>query len=365
MIQRRKTRVVRIGKVAIGGHHPIAVQSMTSVKTEEVDATLAQIRAMADAGAEIARVSVFDERDAAVLGEIKRRSPLPLVADIHFRASFALKAIEQGVDKIRLNPGNIGGYERARPVILAARERGIPIRIGVNSGSVEADLLDKYGYPTAEAMVESALRHVEWCESLDFHDIVVSIKSTDLRTNIEANRRFAVQTEYPLHVGLTEAGLPGYGHIKSALGIGVLLLEGIGDTIRVSLTKGSGAQDVVDEVRAAFDILKATGRRQTEPEIVACPSCGRIAIDLEAAVREVQAEIRRRGIAEPIKISVLGCAVNGPGEAREADVGVAGGRGEALLFRGGRIVKKVAEADLVPALMEQVELFLAERRNPA
>jgi (E)-4-hydroxy-3-methylbut-2-enyl-diphosphate synthase len=359
--QRRKTEEVAIGNVMIGGHNPIAVQTMAAVKTNDVDAVVAQAKAAYEAGCHIFRVSVFDKEDAECLGAIKKRIPMPLVADIHFRPSFAMKALEEGVDKVRLNPGNIGGLEAAKPVILEAKKRGTPIRLGVNSGSVEKDLLQKYGYPSAEAMVESAMRHVEFCESLGFRDIVISIKSTDLQTTLENYRLLSKATEYPLHVGLTEAGMPGYGHVKSALGIGMLLLEGIGDTIRVSLTKGAQPNACVEEVRAAFDILKATGVQMDGPEVIACPSCGRIDIELEPAVAAVKAELQKRGIKDPIKISILGCAVNGPGEAREADVGVAGGKEEALIFRGGKITRKVPEAQLVSALLEEVETFIKEK----
>lgn len=363
MRQRRKTEQVAIGNVAIGGHNPIAVQTMAAVKTNDVDAVVAQAKAAFEAGCHIFRVSVFDKEDSECLGAIKKRIPMPLVADIHFRPSFAMKAIEEGVDKVRLNPGNIGGLEASKPVILAAKNKGIPIRLGVNSGSVERDLLEKYGAPTAEAMVESAMRHVEFCESLGFHDIVISIKSTDLQTTLENYRLLSKATEYPLHVGLTEAGMPGYGRVKSALGIGMLLLEGIGDTIRVSLTKGTEATACVEEVQAAYDILKATGVQMQGPEVIACPSCGRIAINLEEAVNAVLGEIKRLGVTEPIKISILGCAVNGPGEAREADVGVAGGSGEALIFSDGKIVKKVPEAQLVSALMDEVLSFIDRRKK--
>lgn len=353
MIRRRKTREVAVGDVIVGGNHPVRVQSMCTTPTKDVEATVREIVEAAEEGCEIGRVSVFDEKDADALAAVRKRSPIPLVADIHFRASLALKVLEAGIDKIRLNPGNIGGFERARPVILEAARRGVPMRIGVNSGSVERDLLEKYGSPTPEAMVESALRHVEFCESLGYRRLIVSIKSSDVQTTIENYRLFSKQSDYPLHVGVTEAGMPGYGTIKAAIGIGVLLLEGIGDTIRVSTT---GPPRI--ETRSAWDILRAIGLRVDRPEIIACPECGRIAIDLEKAVREVKARIH--DIKTPMKISILGCAVNGPGEAREADIGVAGGKGEALIFKKGRILKKVKEADLVDELVKEIRLYASE-----
>lgn len=353
MPERRKTRQVRVGNVLVGGNAPIAVQSMTTTKTSDLEKTLHQLRRMQEAGCEIGRVAVFDEEDADCLAALVKSIDLPIVADIHFRKNFALKAIEANVAKVRLNPGNIGGYERAKEVILAAKNKGIPIRIGVNSGSVEKDLLEKYGYPSAEAMVESALRHVEWCEGLGFKDIVVSLKATDLPTMLENYRMFSKQSDIPLHLGVTEAGQPGYGTIKSAIGIGTLLLEGIGDTIRVSLTG-----DPVDEVIAAYDILKATGARVREPELIACPMCGRIAIDLEKIVAEVKE--KTKDIRAPLKISLLGCAVNGPGEAREADIGLAGGNGEGLIFKKGKIWKKVKESELVDELVKEVRKMAEE-----
>lgn len=353
MIQRRRTREVAVGNVVVGGSNPIAVQSMCTTPTKDVEATVSEIIGAADAGCEIGRVSVFDEQDADALAAVRRRSPIPLVADIHFRASFALKALEAGIDKIRLNPGNIGGFARAKPIIEKARDRGVPMRIGVNSGSVERDLLEKYGYPSPQAMVESALRHVEFCESLGYHELIVSIKSSDVVTTVQNYRLFSKQSDYPLHIGVTEAGLPGYGTIKSAIGIGALLVDGIGDTIRVSTI---GHPRI--ETEAAWDILKATGARVREPEIIACPTCGRIAIDLEKAVREVKERIK--DVRTPMKISILGCAVNGPGEAREADIGVAGGNGEALIFKKGKVLRKVKEDQLVDELVKEIRLHEAE-----
>ncbi|MFN3485973.1 MAG: flavodoxin-dependent (E)-4-hydroxy-3-methylbut-2-enyl-diphosphate synthase, partial [Planctomycetota bacterium] len=364
MIVRRKTREVRCGKLVIGGDHPIWVQSLTTAKTADLEATKAEIRRMLDTGCEIVRVAVFNQADAQALGAVKRfLGDVPLVADIHFNYKFALEAIEQGVDKVRLNPGNVAGLsgrfddagrERVRQVAQAAGRKGIAMRVGVNSGSVEKDLLEKYGWATSDALVESALRHCEWLERCGFRDIVVSVKSTNMQYVIDATLRFARMTDYPLHVGVTEAGLPGYGTIKSAIGIGRILLEGVGDTIRVSLTG-----DKALEIQAAYDILKATGRRVREPEIVACPACGRIAIDLERIVREVKERIR--DVRVPLRISILGCAVNGPGEAAEADIGVAGGRGEGMIFRKGRLLRRVKEAAMVDELEREIRALAAER----
>ncbi len=363
MVARRKTREVRCGNLVIGGENPIWVQSLATSKLADTEAIRGEIRRMLDAGCEIVRVAVFDSRDAQALGEVKKYlGGVPLVADIHFNHKLALEAIERGADKIRLNPGNVAGLrgsfeaegrERLRQVAEAARRKGVSIRVGVNSGSVEKDLLEKHGWATAEALVESASRHCEWLERCGFRDIVVSIKSTDMEQNVEANLRFARLNDFPLHVGVTEAGLPGYGTIKSAVGIGRILLEGVGDTIRVSLT---GDKDL--EVRAAFDILKAAGRRAVDPEIVACPACGRIAIDLEKVVNEVVERIR--DVRVPMRISILGCAVNGPGEAAGADVGLAGGRGGGIIFRGGKILRRVEESEMAAELEKEIRSLAAE-----
>lgn len=363
-MERHKTREVRCGKLAIGGSNPIWVQSLTTQKTSEVEASKAEIRRMLDAGCEIVRVAVFDQADAQALGEIKRYiGDVPLVSDIHFNYKFALTAIEQGVDKVRLNPGNIAGLagtfdstgrERVRIVADAAKRKGVCMRVGVNSGSVEKDLLEKYGYPTPACMVESALRHCEYLESIGFRDIVVSIKSTNTQWMIENYRLWAKAADIPTHLGVTEAGLPGYGTIKSSIGIGSLLCDGIGDTIRVSLTG-----DKVLEIQAAFDILKASARRVREPEIVACPSCGRIQIDLEKIVNEVKDRIA--DVKVPIRISILGCAVNGPGEAAEADIGVAGERGRGIIFREGRELRRVKESEMVDELEREIRKMAQER----
>jgi (E)-4-hydroxy-3-methylbut-2-enyl-diphosphate synthase len=361
MLQRRKTREIRIGNRKIGAHHPILVQSMTSTLTEDLAGTIAQIRRLEDAGCEAVRVACPNDASAANLAAIKKACRVPLIADIHFSHRLALMAIEAGVDKVRLNPGNIGGKRKVQEVTKAASDRGVSMRLGVNSGSVEKELLEKYGWPSPEAMVESAMRHIEMLEELDFREFCVSIKSTDCRTLVEANRELARRCEYPLHLGVTEAGLPGYGSLKSAVGLGALLLDGIGDTIRVSL-----AADPEHELPVCFDILKATGRRVLSPELIACPTCGRIEIDLQKLVADVKIRVESKYPKLPVKISILGCVVNGPGEASEADIGVAGGKGSGLIYRAGKQVKVVKEHELLDALMDEVEKFHKEyaAKNP-
>ena len=353
---RRRTRTVKVGALFLGHEHPIRVQSMTTTDTHDVAGTVAQIEALAAAGCEIVRVTVNHDRAADALPEIRRRCPLPLVADVHFTHRLALRAIAAGVDKVRLNPGNVGSLERVREVVRAAQDAGVSLRIGVNSGSVEKDLLEKHGYPKPACMVESALRHVEWLEECGFRDIVVSIKSTNVQWMIEGYRLWARSSDVPTHLGVTEAGLPGYGTLKSAIGIGSLLCDGIGDTIRVSLTG-----DKALEMHAAFDILKASGRRVTSPELIACPECGRIQIDLKKIVNEVKERIR--DVKAPIQISILGCAVNGPGEAAEADIGIAGERGQGILFRKGVEIRRVKEAVMVDELEKEVRALAAERNG--
>ncbi|MBE3595435.1 MAG: flavodoxin-dependent (E)-4-hydroxy-3-methylbut-2-enyl-diphosphate synthase [Hydrogenibacillus sp.] len=347
MYTREQTKPVRVGNVVIGGQKTVVIQSMASTDTRDVEGTLRQIEALHAAGCQIVRLAVVNEDAAAALGEIKRRSPLPIVADIHFDHRLALKAIEHGVDKVRINPGNIGSKEKVKAVVQAARERGVPIRIGVNSGSVERRLLEKYGYPTADALVESALGHIEILEDLGFDDIVVSLKSSDVPTMIDAYRKMAELRPYPLHVGVTEAGTAFFGGIKSAVGIGTVLSYGIGDTIRVSL-----AADPVEEIKVAKNILKSLDIAASDPVVVACPSCGRCAIDLIGLANRVEAAVA--GLKRPWKIAVMGCAVNGPGEAREADVGIAGGHGEGLIFKHGKVLRKVREEELFDALMEEL-----------
>ncbi len=353
--RRRLTRRVWVGSVPIGGNAPIAVQTMTKTKTADIEATVAQIRRCQEAGADIVRVTVNDWEAAEAIREIVRRVDIPIVADVHFNHIFALKAIEAGVAKVRINPGNIGSQERIRQVLTAAKERGIPIRIGVNSGSLEKDLLDKYGYPTPEALVESALRHVAIAQDFGFDDIVISVKSTDVRLMIEAYRLLSETVDFPLHLGVTEAGLPHTGIIKSAVGIGTLLAEGIGDTIRVSLT-----DEPEREVEVGKEILRSLGLAQRSVEIIACPTCGRIEVDLFRITRELEEAIRAAGIRKPVKIALLGCVVNGPGEASEADIGIAAGRGVAILYRKGRVIGRVREEEIVPAILDELRRFEPE-----
>jgi (E)-4-hydroxy-3-methylbut-2-enyl-diphosphate synthase len=345
-----------VGSVPIGGNAPIAVQSMTKTKTSDIEATLAQIQRCADAGADIMRVTVNDWEAAEAIGQIVQRSPVPIVADIHFNHVFALKAIAAGVAKVRINPGNIGSRERIRQVLTAARERGIPIRIGVNSGSLEKDILDKHGYPTAEALFESAMRHVEIAQDFGFDDIVISVKSTDVRLMIEAYRMIAERTEFPLHLGVTEAGTTRVGTIKSAVGIGTLLAEGIGDTIRVSLT-----DHPEEEISVGKEILRSLGLAQRSVEIIACPTCGRIEVDLFSIVRQI--EDRIKGVRKPVKVALLGCVVNGPGEASEADIGIAAGRGVGILYRKGEVVRRVKEEEIVDAVIEEILNFVPDESN--
>jgi (E)-4-hydroxy-3-methylbut-2-enyl-diphosphate synthase len=351
--QRHKTREVKVGDKLVGGDNPIWVQSMTTTYTHDVEATVAEILRMEEAGCEIARVTVPKAKDAAVLSEIKSRIHLPLICDIHFDYKMALAALAHPIDKIRINPGNIGGYDRYRQVIRKARDRGIPMRIGVNAGSLERELVEKYGFPCPPAMVESALRYIEIAESEGYHDLIVSLKSSDIITAVEAYRLYAKQANYPTHIGITEAGQPPYGITKSACGLSPILLDGIGDTIRVSLL---APKEV--EINAAFDILQATQRRVRKPELIACPTCGRIEINLE----ELMAELQRRlgGRKTAVKVSVLGCIVNGPGEAREADLGIAAGKGKGVIFKRGEMIRNVQESEMVDALVEEIEIWEKE-----
>jgi (E)-4-hydroxy-3-methylbut-2-enyl-diphosphate synthase len=345
---RHKTREVRVGNLVVGGDNPIWVQSMTTTYTHDVEATVAEILRMEEAGCEIARVTVPKAKDAAVLDEIKRRIHLPLICDIHFDYKMALAALDHPIDKIRINPGNIGGYDRYRQVIRKAKARGLPMRIGVNAGSLERELVEKHGFPCPPAMVESALRYIEIAEAEGYHDLIVSLKSSDIVTAIESYRLYARQADYPTHIGITEAGQPPYAVTKSAAGLSPILLDGIGDTIRVSLLAPKEL-----EIQSAFDILQATQRRVRKPELIACPTCGRIEINLE----ELMEELRRRmgGRKTAVKISVLGCIVNGPGEAREADLGIAAGNGKGVIFKRGEIVRNVKESEMVDALMEEID----------
>lgn len=344
----KMTRQIRVGNVPVGGDAPVSVQSMCNTDTRDVAATSGQILRLADAGCEIVRCAVLDLDSADALGEIRKASPIPVIADIHFDYRLALRCLEKGIDGLRLNPGNIGEQWKVAEVVTAAREREVPIRIGVNAGSLEKELLEKYGHPTAEAMVESALGHVRILEDLGYDRIKISLKASDVPKTVEAYRLLSRRVDYPLHIGITEAGTVFSGTIKSSVGLGILLADGIGDTMRVSLTG-----DPVDEVRVGFEILKALNLRKKGINFVSCPTCGRCQIDLVAVANEV--EQRLRGIEAPLTVAVMGCVVNGPGEAREADVGVAGGKGEGLLFRRGEVVRKVSEAEMADALLELVE----------
>ncbi len=355
MITRRKSRQIQVGTVKVGGSAPITVQSMTKTDTRDVQATLLQIWALEAAGCDIVRCAVPVREAAEKLGEIKRQIRIPLVADIHFNYKLAIIALEQGVDGLRLNPGNIGGQRFVEEVVALAKERRIPIRIGVNAGSLEKDLLQKYGGPTAEGMIESALRHIHILEDCKYPEMKISLKASDPLMMIEAYRGLADRVDYPLHLGVTEAGTPTVGTIKSAVGLGALLSEGIGDTIRVSLSA-----DPVEEVRVGIEILKSLGLRRGGLTFVACPSCGRADVDLVKLAREVEEEFK--ALSEEIHIAVMGCEVNGPGEARAADIGVAGGRGIGLIFRNGEVIRKVAESEIVSAMREEVDRFIAERK---
>ncbi|MEA5115419.1 MAG: flavodoxin-dependent (E)-4-hydroxy-3-methylbut-2-enyl-diphosphate synthase [Geobacteraceae bacterium] len=350
---KKTTKQIRIGSVAVGGGAPCSVQSMCSTDTRDVAATTAQIARLSEAGCELVRCAVLDMQAAEALGAIKANCPIPLIADIHFDYKLALKALEIGVDGLRINPGNIGERWKVAEVVSAASERRVPIRIGVNAGSLEKELLERYGHPTAEAMVESALGHVAILEELGYDQIKISLKASDVMKTVEAYRLLSQRVDYPLHIGITEAGTTFSGTIKSSVGLGILLADGIGDTLRVSLTG-----DPVDEIRVGFGILKALGLRQRGINLVSCPTCGRCQIDLIPVAEEVERRLQR--IVKPIKVAVMGCVVNGPGEAREADVGIAGGKGEGLLFRHGEVIRKVPERELADALVEEVEKMAEE-----
>lgn len=352
-MERKKTRQIHIGPVAIGGGAPISVQSMTNTKTTDTEATVAQIKALQEAGCDIVRLAVPDMNAAKNLGNIISQVDIPLIADIHFDYRLALEAINQGISALRLNPGNIGGEKNVKIVAEAAKAHGIPIRIGVNAGSLDKELLKKYGKVTPEAMVESAMQHVRLLEDQDFHDIKISLKTHDVSMTLEAYRLMSKTTDYPLHLGITEAGTVHSGIIKSAVGIGALLAEGIGDTFRISLTG-----DPVVEVRVANEILKSLGLKEYGPTLVSCPTCGRTEIDLPSIAAEVEHRLSK--VKKPIQVAVMGCVVNGPGEAREADVGIAGGKGVGLIFRKGEILRKVPEDQLVDELFKEIDSILAE-----
>ena len=347
-MKRRETRKIKVGNVFIGGDAPVVIQSMTNTDTRDAKKTLDQIKLLYNAGCEVIRCAVPDMEAAESIKEIVSKSPIPVVADIHFDYRLALKAMENGINALRINPGNIGSIDRIKAVVNMAKEKNIPIRIGVNSGSLEKDILEKYKTVNAQGLVESALRHVKILEIFDFHDIVISIKSSNVSMMIDAYRLVSEKCNYPLHLGVTESGTPFKGTIKSSIGIGTLLSEGIGDTLRVSLTS-----DPVEEIKVAREILRALDLRKGGVEFVSCPTCGRTAINLIEIANEV--EKRLEGIKKDIKVAVMGCVVNGPGEAREADIGIAGGKGEGIIFKKGQIIKKVKESELVDELMKEIQ----------
>lgn len=354
MISRRKTRIVKVGTALIGGDAPISVQSMTSTRTEDVEATIAQIQRLEQVGCELVRIAIPTKEAVKAIAKIKSQISIPLIADIHFDYRLAIEAIEQGADKIRINPGNIGSKDRLEKILKVAKEHGVPIRIGVNAGSLQKSLIQKYNGITPEALVESAMEHVRTCEEMGFFDLVLSIKASDVPMTIEANRMLAKACDYPIHLGVTEAGTPKWGALRSAIGIGTLLAEGIGDTIRISLTG-----DPVDEIRAGFEILKALHLRKKGITVISCPTCGRLEtnmIPIAEAVEQALADVEK-----PLTIAVMGCGVNGPGEARWADLGVACGKHSALLFRKGQIIKKIKEEEIVSTLIEEVRKW--EEKN--
>jgi (E)-4-hydroxy-3-methylbut-2-enyl-diphosphate synthase len=356
IIHRTKTRPVKVADLTIGGNNDIVIQSMTTTKTHNVKDTVEQIHRLTEAGCQVVRVAVPDERAALAIADIKKEISIPLVADIHFDYRLALKAIEGGIDKIRINPGNIGKTEKVQAVVSAAKERRIPIRIGVNAGSLEKKILDKYGFPTADGMVESALHHIQILEELNFNDIIVSMKASDVNLAVEAYTKAAKSFSYPLHLGITESGTLFSGTIKSSAGLGTLISKGIGNTVRVSLSA-----DPVEEIKVARELLKVFGLSSTDATLISCPTCGRIEIDLISIANEIEDYISN--IRVPIKVAVLGCAVNGPGEAREAHIGIAGARGEGLLFKNGEIVRKVPEEQLVVELKKEIDEMAAEYKR--
>lgn len=347
------SRVVKVGNLLIGGGNPVVIQSMTNTTTSNVEATVAQIKKLESAGCQMVRMTINNEEAAKVIGEIKKRVSIPLCADIHFDYKLALLAIENGIDKLRINPGNIGSDENIKAVVEKAKERNIPIRIGVNSGSIEKHILEKYGKPTADGMVESAMYHINLLEKNGFEDIVISLKASNVKMMVDAYRKISKLVDYPLHLGVTEAGTAFQGTVKSAIGIGSLLVDGIGDTIRVSLT-----EDPVEEIKVAKEILKVLGLIDAGVEIVSCPTCGRTEIDLIGLAKKVEKEFENE--KRKIKIAVMGCVVNGPGEAREADYGVAGGKGVGVLFKKGQVVKKVEESEI---LIELKKLIMEDMEN--
>jgi (E)-4-hydroxy-3-methylbut-2-enyl-diphosphate synthase len=352
---RRKTRPVKVGRLTMGGDAPIVVQSMTKTDTRDVGKTVEQIQQMEAAGCEVVRLAVPDAEAAKSLGEIRRHCPNSiLVSDIHFQHKFALMALDAGMDKLRINPGNIGDAEKVKWVVRRAQEQKVPIRIGVNAGSLERRLLEKYGYPTPEAMVESAEYHLRILEDLGFRDTIISLKSSNVKLTVAAYRLMAKRCDYPFHLGVTEAGTQFSGTVKSCVGMGMLLAEGIGDTIRVSL-----ATDPAEEVRVAYELLKSLELRSRGPVVIACPTCGRLEVDLFKIAQEI--EQATANIKTPLTVAVMGCAVNGPGEAREADLGVAAGRGNGTIYRQGKAIRRVHETEIVPALLEEIKRFVADQ----
>jgi (E)-4-hydroxy-3-methylbut-2-enyl-diphosphate synthase len=356
MIVRRKSRQIRIGDMAVGGDAPVTVQSMTNTDTRDVQATVAQINRLAGAGCELIRVAVVDMGAASAIRAIREQISMPLIADIHFDARLAVAAMENGAQAVRINPGNIGGRDKLARVVAAAKTHRVPIRVGVNSGSLEKDLLKKYGHPTAEApdaLVESGLRNVTLLEQLGFSEIKVSLKSSSAMTTVSAYRRLAARCEYPFHIGVTEAGGLIGGTVKSSIALGILLSEGIGDTFRVSLTR-----DPIEEIRVGYEILRALDIRHHGPELISCPTCGRCEINLFKLAEQVEQHIQT--VKTPVKIAVMGCVVNGPGEAREADIGLAGGKGVGIIFKKGKLLKKVAEKDLLPVFLSELQTLIEE-----
>lgn len=352
MYHRTETRPVRVGNLTIGGNNQVIIQSMTTTKTANVKDTVAQIHRLEEAGCQLVRVTVNTMEAAEAIKQIKKEIHIPLVSDIHFDYKLAIKAIENGIDKVRINPGNIGKRDKVEEVVKACKAYGVPIRIGVNAGSLEKHLLEKYGYPTAEAMVASALQHISILEELDFHEIIVSLKASNVSLAIDAYLKAAESFDYPLHLGITEAGTVFNGAIKSAAGLGSLLSRGIGNTMRISLSA-----DPVEEIKVCRTLLKTFDLTSDEATLISCPTCGRIEIDLISVANEIEDYIA--SIKAPIKVAVLGCAVNGPGEAREADIGIAGARGEGLLFRNGQVVRKIPEAELVAELKKEINQLAA------
>jgi len=354
-MERRKTRQISIGPVKVRRDAPISVQSMTKTDTRDIRKTVYQIRRLEEAGCEIVRVAVVDKEAARAIMEIKKKIRIPLIADIHFHPHLALLALESGVDGLRINPGNIGGRDRLKPIIMEAKNRSIPIRIGVNAGSLEKDFLKRFGGATPEAMVSSALRTIEWMEDIGFQLIKVSLKASDVLRTVEAYRLFSKRSDYPLHLGVTEAGKGSGAIVKSSIGIGLLLSEGIGDTLRVSLTG-----DPVEEVRVGYDLLRALNIRKRGIEMISCPTCGRCEVDLTRLVVKVERAVQK--ITTPLSVAMMGCVVNGPGEAKEADIGIAGGKGVGVLFKKGRVVRKVKEKDFVQVLLKEVGEMVGNKR---